>query len=144
MLAQPHRNALLRLFLLITRETPARLSAAVLEKPLDAFVTSAGHAKVTRVDRSREVEAMILLVPMPKSALDDLDGLAWLGKLPPHRASISLKVSGTGIIGRVYVRVRCVYRRRKCKEPKSAENRRNFVYTLFGSADGLQRVVEVK
>ena len=100
MLAQPHRNALLRLFLLITRETPARLSAAVLEKPLDAFVTSAGHAKVTRVDRSREVEAMILLVPMPRSALDDLDGLAWLGKLPPHRASIPKdtgeRAEGTG------------------------------------------------
>jgi len=106
MLAEPHRYALLALRFVISREAPARFSAPVLKHPFDAFVAGAGHAKVSRVNCPGNIEAVILLVPEPRSALGDLDGLARLRGLPSH--------------GCVYFRAVCVMYQGAFRRPCTA------------------------
>jgi hypothetical protein len=45
---------------------------------LNAFVASSGHFEVQCVDRVRNVEAVILLIPSTGAALRDLDAGYWL------------------------------------------------------------------
>ena len=54
---------------------------------VNALVPAAGDPEVGRVKRRRVVEPMILLVPLPRPAFDDLDRQARLGRLPLHPAA---------------------------------------------------------
>lgn len=65
-------NGLLGLLLVLGRKLAATLSAAVLEERFDALVAAAGHGKVYRVKRGGIIKAVVSLLPLAWSALDNL------------------------------------------------------------------------
>ena len=61
------------------------ITAGLIEDPLYALVTRAGDLEVDRLDAVRDVEAVILLIPMTRAAFDDLNAGFKLGGSLSHR-----------------------------------------------------------
>ena len=87
--ANPLGNALLRLLVAQAGEI-LTIAAAFLEDALDALVAPSSHSEVDRVDAVRNVEPMILLVPMAGATFDDFDARSRLGGLPPCTRHLAL------------------------------------------------------
>jgi len=81
---------MLRLLVVEADDRPA-IGTAVLVHALDPVVARARHLEVDGVYAVRDVEAVILLVPMAWAALNDLDAGPRLGWLPPctHRLALA-------------------------------------------------------
>lgn len=62
----------------------AAVPAGLVEDPLDALVTCAGDLEVDGVNAVRDVQAVLLLVPMARAAFDDLGARSRLSRLPLH------------------------------------------------------------
>ena len=80
---------MLRLLVVEAKYHPP-IGTAVLVHALDAAVARARHLEVGRVYAVRNVEPMILLVPVALSALDNLDACSRLGWLSPCTRHLAL------------------------------------------------------
>jgi len=81
--AKPISNAVLRL-LVVEADDPATVRTALLVHPLDAVMSCASDSEVRRINRVRDIEAVVLFVPVAGPTLDNLDARPRLGWLPPH------------------------------------------------------------
>ena len=60
----------------------AAVTAGLVEDPFNPLVAGPGDLEIDRVDAVRNVETVILLIPMAGTAFDDLDTGFRLGRTP--------------------------------------------------------------